>query len=186
MMWLTAIIRSLLQIVLFAFRGGLTNACAGAVEGVVAAAAWWPIAVLMKQTPMNFFAALCSGLLAGCWVGWLAGFAGLGLAACLHAVRPRDEDWDAAFHRLYVSLLWGGILCLSGSVCSFFLLAMVYKTLPGVLRELIEQWMFHGLVGSYVLGSVVGALAPGMPLWVLQRLGEVYGRTRLLFQGKSL
>ena len=54
MIWLKAIVSALMRISLFAFRGGLTNAYAGAVEGVVAGIALWLIGIMMKPPPGNF------------------------------------------------------------------------------------------------------------------------------------
>ena len=186
MMWIHALSLVFMRVILFSFRGGLTNACAGAIEGVIVGVTLWLIGIVMQHPSNNFWVCLFSGLIIGCWFGGIAGFVGLGLAACFQSVHPQDENWDEIFNHLFVSLSWGGILCLFAALCGLFLMATVQSALHGTLRSFIAQWFIHWLLGSYVLGSVVGALAPDIPLWVLYRLGEVYGRTRHLFQGKSL
>ena len=102
----------------------------------------------------------------------------LAVAALAASIRPHqsfDREWASA------GGFWGGLLLGAASFPTLCVLIFLYRqNVPA--RLLPENVLVGWMVGTYGLGVLVGALVPGVPLWMLRRCGETWGHLRRMMR----
>lgn len=198
MIWLRIVLTSagtaFVRMLAFALEGAINNACAGAVFGLVLtciggflllalylASFFIPAAAIPPTNPLILFWLIFIGTIGGTLAGGVSGAVAMGLSGIVSAFSP-CPDLKEYFGRSYQGLLWSSSLCLFAGVISGFMFYLFSRSVSPSPAYNWEAVILIYIYGTYQLGAIVGALAPQLPLWMLHRLGEIYGRVHTLIK----